>query len=188
MIRGVGLGSKNYGHLSRNTSRPLSEGKIKRDPTEEQLKHIEESQEREKEWLSEENHQLVPIDWDYIKETINLTKEEAELRHQQELEEIDRKFEETMAGHEKEYREAMDKIDRDGAINEDRVQAANLAKAMAIIAEVRSGHMVSPFDMMFAQDVAPEELAQAVEDAKKMRESSPYGGLEHMANMVNIRA
>lgn len=184
---GTNIGINKNIEVDSNRYKLKNEGKIKRDPTEDQLKSIEESQKKEKEWLSEKNHQLVPIDWDYVKETINLTDEERDLRHEQDLKEIHDHYDKEMAMIQKDYRNEVDKIDAQGEINQKALDGKNMAKAMAIIAEVRSGKLVSPFDMMFAQDIAPEDLAKAIEDAKKIKENTPYGEL-NFSSFINIKA
>lgn len=134
---------------------------IKAEPTEEQLKSIEESMAKEKEHLG--NGLIVPIDWDYVKETINLTKEEKELRAAQDRRNTDEQWLKNTAAAEEKWANAMDKIEKRSKENEKTEEAKYRAKALSIASRIAKGDMVSGFDLAFLSEFAPEKLVEAQE-------------------------
>lgn len=140
--------------------------KIKREPTKEQLLSIQESQKREAEWLKE-GGAIVPIDWDAVKEMINLTPEELKLRGEQDREEIKQKFDEEIGEINKEYKDAIENIEKNSEKNEKRTRAQDEDKARKIIKSISRGMTVPPEDLLFAQELFPEEVTSAIKKGKE---------------------
>lgn len=182
-IGGSNINFKDYASTSSKLEKLPRKGKITARPTEDQLEHIRKEQEKEAKALKD-NSLLVPIDWDYVKETINLSPEERELRAEQDRKEIYDRHDKEMAEIDAVYNRNMEKIEKLGEEEQKQIDAQNKAKASLIIANVSRGIMVSPMDLMFAKDISPEELQKALQKVEKDKKDTGYD-LSHITKILS---
>lgn len=148
-----------------NIFKPNDENRIKREPTKDQLDHIEKSMKEERAYF---NSSMVPIDWDYVKETINLTKEEKKLRHEQDIAAIYKNYEDKQRALEEKYQKDLEAIRSSSKLEDGLLEEVHKLRADNIAQRISMGLKVSSDEIIFLKEVDPEKYKRAMARAKNL--------------------
>lgn len=148
-----------------------SQGKITREPTSDQLDLINKLRSKEEDKDS--------IDWNYIKDTVNLSREEKLIRYKQDVKEIEEYFNKIARDNEKNYlKEIQDLKDNKKLQDKD---GASQVKAKSILANLSRGVIVSSADKSFAEKIFPGEVGKAARLGEERRKTV----IENIGKMLN---